>query len=48
MALGKLRDAAIVAKEAYAAMPRSSVACLLMGRILAKSPQGGPEVRLSE
>lgn len=44
VALNKLRDAAISAKEAHAAMPRSAVACLLIGRVMAKSPQGGAEV----
>ncbi len=48
LTLNKLKDAAMAARDAHASMPRCSTACILMGRILNKSPQGAPEVCTSD
>jgi hypothetical protein len=43
--MGKLKDAAAVAKEAIAVLPKSSSAYLMMGTVLAQTAQGVVEVR---
>mmetsp|Transcript_15880 Transcript_15880/g.23218 ORF Transcript_15880/g.23218 Transcript_15880/m.23218 type:complete len:637 (+) Transcript_15880:2-1912(+) len=40
IAMGKLKDAAAVAKEAIAVLPKSSSAYLMMGTVLAQTAQG--------
>ena len=44
IAMGKLKDAISVAKEAVALLPKSTCAYLMMGIVLAQSSQGVVEV----
>jgi cytochrome c-type biogenesis protein CcmH/NrfG len=43
IASGNLKDAIKISRETIIYMPRSGYAYILMAKVMAKNPQGGPE-----